>query len=151
MSGQTEDGKYIMYKGQMVKKRFDSIITDPSVCKMVFFCEGAKAHNIQFYASLGVNKSALRQVDGTKYTYIGNVTKVDVINIRTSDRATGCPTFKLWLDTTLKAQKIPSSLHTALIDTSPYKLKMTALITYGLEPKTLKKLDEGLVECTKAT
>jgi hypothetical protein len=142
-----EDGRtYVMYNGQLIRATHDRDMTDNTVVKHIFIKKGNVRTMRNFTRVLG---NVTYAVD-TNYAYIGKVTSCELVRARTANgnRAADRPLYKMYIDTTRPAEKISDAFYDVWKDIADFKVKLTALLTYGLEPVT-NKISDGIIPCWK--
>jgi hypothetical protein len=142
-----EDGRtYVMYNGQLIRATHDGDMVDNTVMKHIFIKKGNNRTMRNFTNVLG----NVTYAADTNYAYIGKVVTCQLVRARTAtgDRAIGRPLYKMYIDTTRPAEKISDAFYDVWKDIADFKVKLTALLTYGLEPVT-NKISDGIIPCWK--
>jgi hypothetical protein len=142
-----EDGRtYVIYNGQLIRATHDGDMTDNTVVKHIFIKKGNSRTMRNFTSVLG----NVTYAADTNYAYIGKVVSCELVRARTAtgDRAIGRPLYKMYIDTTRPAEKISDAFYDVWKGIAEFKVKMTAMLTYGLEPVT-NKISDGIIPCMK--
>jgi hypothetical protein len=145
-----EDGRtYVMYNGQLIRATHDGDMVDNTVVKHIFIKKGNSRTMRNFTNVLG----NVTYASDTNYAYIGRVVTCQIMRARTAtgDRASGRPLYKMYIDTTRpldESDALDAAFYNVWKDIAEFKVKLTALLTYGLEPVT-NKISDGIIPCMK--